>query len=116
MSIPLEYVMRVANPAVAKRLREHAEHRLFFALRRFEPKVRRVAVRVVDENGPRKGVDTRCTIQATLADSSRIVVEAITAWPTASVTRASQRLNEAVRRHFGRMKRTVPHRRVATAM
>lgn len=105
MSIPTEYTMRLATASVDDALREHADRRLFFALRRFSDKVRRVIVRVVDLNGPRKGEDSRCTLQAELSDSSSIVVEATTAWPTASVTLACHRLKEAIRRHVAKTRR-----------
>jgi ribosome-associated translation inhibitor RaiA len=105
MSIPTEYTIRLATENVGDALREHADRRLFFALRRFGDKVRNVAVRIVDLNGPRKGRDSRCTIMAQLSDSSSIVVEATTAWPTASITLACRRLNEAIRRHVAKARR-----------
>jgi hypothetical protein len=38
-------------------LQEYAARRLSFLLRRFEPHIRRITVRVHDLNGPRRGVD-----------------------------------------------------------
>ena len=102
MSFPVHYSIRVPSADVAAPLQEVAGRRLWFALRRFEDKVRRVTVRLTDVNGPRRGIDTRCTIQAELADSSMLVTEATSAWPTAAVTHACRRLNTAMRRHVSR--------------
>ena len=67
--------------------------------------------RLVDENGPRRGVDTRCSITAELVDGRRIFVEASAAWPFTAITRAAHRLNESIRRelerHAGRGRHSV---------
>jgi ribosome hibernation promoting factor len=108
MQEPIEFVIRAARPDTAETVREYAARRLAFALRRFEHRVRHVKVRLVDLNGPRRGVDSRCSITMDLVDGRRIFVDATTAWPFASVTRAVERLNEAVRREF---RRAASHRR-----
>ena len=59
-------------------------------------------MRLVDLNGPRRGVDAHCSITVDLAGARRIFVDATTAWPFASVTRAAHRLGKAVRRELGR--------------
>ena len=79
-------------------LREHAEKRLAFALRRFRDQVRNVRLRFEDVNGPRRGIDARCLVIARLTNGRRLVVEATTAWPSASVTQAVKRLAEVLRR------------------
>lgn len=79
-------------------LREHAQKRLTFALRRFQDQIRHVRLRFEDVNGPRRGVDARCLVIAQLTNGQRLVVEATTAWPTASVTQAAKRLAEVLRR------------------
>ena len=107
MQEPIEVVIRAARPDTAEAVREYAARRLAFALRSFEHRVRRVKVRLVDLNGPRRGVDSRCSITVDLVDGRRIFVDATTAWPFASVTRAAGRLTEAVRREF---RRSASHR------
>lgn len=102
MAFPIRYSIRVPSLDVTVPLQELAGRRLWFALRRFEDKVRRVTVRLIDVNGPRRGIDTRCTIQAELVDSSMLVAEATSAWPTAAITHACRRLNTAMRRHVSR--------------
>ena len=102
MHIPVNFVIRARSASPAATLRAYAERRLSFALRRFENRARHVTVRLADLNGPRRGVDSRCAITLHLLDGRRIVVEATTAWPFASVTHAAKRLNAAVRRELDR--------------
>jgi putative sigma-54 modulation protein len=107
MQEPIEVVIRAARSDTAEAVREYAARRLAFALRSFEHRVRRVKVRLVDLNGPRRGVDSRCSITVDLVGGRRIFVDATTAWPFASVTRAAGRLTETVRREF---RRSASHR------
>ena len=103
MDTSIEFLIRAGQQAeTGDALREFAERRLSFALRRFAHRVRHVMFRLVDENGPRRGVDTRCSITADLVEGRRIFVEANAAWPFASITRAAHRLNESIRRELGR--------------
>lgn len=103
MQAPIEFVVsRTARARTSETLRDYAERRLAFALRRFEDRVRRVKVRLVDLNGPRGGVDSRCSIAIDLVGGRRLFVDATAAWPFASITRAAARLNQAVRRELGR--------------
>jgi ribosome-associated translation inhibitor RaiA len=99
---PIEFVIRASQPDTVDALREYAAHRLSFVLRRFAPRIRRITVRVLDQNGPRRGVDSRCSMTVDLIDGRRIFVNATTAWPFASVTQAVHRLNRAVRRELRR--------------
>ena len=98
----IDFVIRAGQPVSVSALREYANRRLSFALRRFAGRVGHVTVRLVDQNGPRRGVDSRCSITADLVSGGRIFVEARTAWPFASITRAAARLNHAVSREFQR--------------
>jgi putative sigma-54 modulation protein len=102
MQEPIKFVIRAARPDTAETVREYAARRLAFALRRFEHRVRRVKVCLVDLNGPRRGVDSRCSIIVDLVDGRRVFVDATTAWPFESVTRAAGRLNALVRRECSR--------------
>jgi putative sigma-54 modulation protein len=98
----IEVVVRDAQDDMAETLRAYAIRRLSFALRRFEQRVRHVTVRLVDLNGPKRGVDSRCSMTVDFVDGRHIFVDATTAWPFASVTRAAGRLSEALRREFKR--------------
>ena len=108
MQQSIAFVMRPADHHAAGALREHSERRLFFALRRFQHRIRRVTVRIVDLNGPKRGVDSRCAITLDLVDGHRVIAEAVTPWPFASVTRAAGRLNRAVRDLAPRRQRRRP--------
>jgi putative sigma-54 modulation protein len=99
---PIEFVIRAGRPDTIDRLREYAVNRLSFTVRRFEQRIRRLTVRMSDLNGPRRGVDSRCSMMVDLNDGKRIVVNATTAWPFASVTEAASRLSEALRREVSR--------------
>jgi ribosome-associated translation inhibitor RaiA len=100
MDVPIDVVIRAATITDPDTLRTYAERRLAFALRRFEGRARRVLVRLGDINGPRRGVDSRCSITLELRDGRHVEVEGVTAWPFASITLAAKRLSEALRREL----------------
>ena len=100
MSHSIDFVIRTATADTAAKVREHAERRLSFALRRFAHAIRRVKVRLTDLNGPKRGEDTRCSMAVELNDGRRLVVEATTAVPFASVTRAASRLSAMLAREL----------------
>ena len=109
MQVPTDFVIHSGSPDTDPAIRAYAERCLSFALRRFTDRVRHVTVRLVDLNGPRRGIDSRCSFILDLLDGRRIVVEASTAWPFASVKRAAKRLNAVVRRTLERT--AMPSRR-----
>ncbi len=98
----IEFLVRGVHGEATDVLHEYALRRLSFALRRFNHRVRHLTVRLVDENGPRRGVDSRCSIAADLVDGGQLFVEATAAWPFAAITLAAGRLSEALRRHVDR--------------
>lgn len=102
MDLPIEFFVRGARSETTEALREYAARRLSFAVRRFEHRVRHLTVRLVDENGPRRGVDSRCSIKAELIDRGQLFVDATAAWPFSAITGASRRLGEALRRESER--------------
>jgi ribosome-associated translation inhibitor RaiA len=111
MDVPIDFVIRSAGVADPDALRAYSERRLAFALRRFENRARRVLIRLDDTNGPRRGVDSRCGITLQLRDGRHIDVEAVTAWPFASITLAAKRLNESLRRELERAQLSVRRHR-----
>jgi ribosome hibernation promoting factor len=114
MDLPIEIFVRGGRTDATDALHEYARHRLSFAVRRFRHHVRHLTVRLVDENGPRRGVDSRCSIAADLIDGGQLFVEATTAWPFAAITLAAGRLSEALRRHTDRyVARRIVHSSVA---
>ena len=66
MELPIEFSVRSGRPDTIDALRESAARRLTFAVGRFRHRIRRITVRLVDQNGPRRGVDSRCSITAEL--------------------------------------------------
>jgi ribosome-associated translation inhibitor RaiA len=102
MDTEIEFFVRGARSDTIAPLREHAVRRLSSAVRRFTHRVRHLTVRLVDENGPRRGVDARCSITTDLTDGGVLFVEATAAWPFAAITLAAGRLSEALRREADR--------------
>jgi ribosome hibernation promoting factor len=102
MDTQIEFLVRGERSDTTEALREYALRRLSFAVRRFKHRVRHLRVRLVDENGPRRGVDSRCSIAAELADGGHLFVEATAAWPFTAITLAAGRLSEALRRDADR--------------
>jgi|SRR5687767_6501664 len=90
--------MNHIEPEIAPQLRDYTERRLAFAVRRFQQQIRNLRVRLVDLNGPKRGIDARCSVAAELTDGRQVFVAATTAWPFSSVTEAASRLSEALRR------------------
>ncbi len=111
MKVPIDFVFRSASAADPDVLRTYAVRRLVFALRRFEDRARRLVVRLGDTNGPRRGVDSRCSITLQLRDGRHIDVDAVTAWPFASITLAAKRLNETLRRELEKTDLSLRRRR-----
>ena len=98
MDQPIAFLIRGGRPDTVEAFREYATRRLSFALRRFERRIRHLTVRLVDQNGPKRGADARCSITADLAGGGRIFVDATTPWPFASVSSAAHRLGKAISR------------------
>ena len=78
------------------------ERRLSFALSRFGGRVRAVSVSLADLNGPRGGIDKRCSMQARLAPRGSVRVEDTDSELPAAVDRAATRLARAIARALER--------------
>lgn len=98
---------------VSPEVREHIERRLFFALGRFTARLRGVRVRLADVNGPRGGVDKRCTIQVLLPRVAPVIVEEVHEHAPAAVDLAADRAGRAVARKLDRVTDWRRHPRVA---
>ena len=98
MNTPMDFLTRGRRGDAREALREYAQRRISFAVRRFTHRIHHLTVRLTDENGPRRGVDSRCAITADMVDGGRLFVEATAAWPFAAITLAAGRLSEALRR------------------
>lgn len=105
MDLQIDFVARDPQGDTADTVRDFALRRLSFAVRRFRHRLGRVTIRLVDLNGPKRGVDSRCTMTADLVDGRQVFVAATAAWPFAAITQAAARLNEALRRDSSRRTR-----------
>ena len=85
-------------PALAERVR----HRLDLSVGRFSSQIRSVDVRLEDVNGPRGGVDKRCTIALTLRRGTQLRAHADTETVGAAVDQAAHRLARQLARRFDR--------------
>ncbi len=85
-------------------LRDHIDRRLRFALGRFGDKVKHVAVHLVDQNGPKGGVDIRCKIHVQLHPHGALFIEQDDVDPEQAVEVASIRLGQAIRRELDRQR------------
>ena len=79
-------------------LRTHAERRVRFAFASTSDRVRTVVVRLADENGPRGGVDKRCTIRANVPGAQPTVIEHQETDLYVAIDRAADRAGRAVSR------------------
>jgi putative sigma-54 modulation protein len=93
-------------------LRTQAERRVRFALGSTSGGVRSIVMRLADENGPRGGVDKRCTIRANLPGGPPVIIEQQEADLYVAIERAADRAARAVSR---RLEKASAGRREATS-
>lgn len=84
--------------ALTPALSEHTERRLRFALKHAADQVQNVTVRLADVNGPRGGVDKRCSVHVVLAGLPDIVTEDTEADMYIAINRAVDRVGRTVLR------------------
>lgn len=92
-------------------LRTHVERRLRFALGSTSSRMRIVRVRLADENGPRGGVDKRCTIEARIEGAAPVFIRQQDADLYVAIDRAADRAGRAVLR---RLEKQIDERGTAT--
>jgi hypothetical protein len=83
-------------------LQTQLRRRLEFALDRYAHRVQSVDVRVVDENGPKGGVDKRCTVTARLGRMGTVVITDHDSDVVRLVDRVAHRASMATARKLGR--------------
>lgn len=86
-------------------IRAHAAARVAAALRRFGRDIGDVLVRIVDENGARGGIDTRCRVVVTGSRIGVAMVEARAGSARVAVDGAAPRLSRLVARQLDRVRR-----------
>lgn len=85
-------------------LREHTARRLQFALGWAGHYIRKVSVRLSDENGPRGGEDKRCRIRVDFSGAQEVVVEDTETDLYVAIDRAVDRAGRAVTRRLERQR------------
>lgn len=88
-----------------KQLREHARHRLQFALGRFAHGVSTVRVHLADVNGPRGGTDKLCRIVVQMKQHSQVVIQELGQDMQQVIDRVADRVHQNVSRQLGRINR-----------
>lgn len=84
---------------LAREARRSIEQRLRRALQPFGPRIERATIRFEDVNGPRHGVDLRCSVKVVFSGTDSIVVEQQGTSVLESVRRIMPRVGRVVRRH-----------------
>lgn len=92
-------------------LRNHCERRLRFALGPASSRLRSVAIRLTDVNGPRGGVDKCCTIRALVPGAPPVVIAQYETDIYVAIDRAADRAARSLARRTQRIwrgRRSVP--------
>lgn len=83
-------------------LAEHVRRRLGFVLTHHSDRIKRVRVRIGDENGPRGGIDKFCRIQVSLVDAPVAAIAEVGTDLYAAIDRAAGRVGRVVVKHLDR--------------
>lgn len=94
----MRFALTGKNVALPNDLRDLIERRFDFALSRFSDMVDRVNVAVVDENGPKGGVDKMCRVLVHIRGLEDVKVIERDADVPAAASRAAERVGRAVAR------------------
>jgi putative sigma-54 modulation protein len=70
----MDLLLRTHNIEVTEAVKEHIHRRFWFALDRFEARIKKVRVYLMDLNGPRQGVDKLCQVTVLLRGLGRVTV------------------------------------------
>lgn len=81
-------------------LADHTQRRLRFALKHATDRVQQVTVRLADINGPRGGVDKRCSVHLVMNGIPDIVTEDTEADMYVAINRAVDRVGRTVLRRM----------------
>lgn len=90
------------NKLLNNDLRELCERRLDFALSRFESSIKNIDLVIVDENGPRGGIDKACRICISLHRANDIIINEKASDVATCVSGIAERASRAVARAMER--------------
>jgi putative sigma-54 modulation protein len=94
--------IETSNFPLTEALHSYAERRLRSAVTRCGERIRKVAMRLSDVNGPRGGADKRCRLQAVLAGLPDVVIEDTQADLYVAIDRATGRARRSLVRRIKR--------------
>ncbi len=94
--------VRGTNIDLQPALGAYAERRMHTALDRFARRVLRVTIRLIDTNGPKKGVDKRVQVSVDIPRAKPMLVEELHPDPYAAIDSAADRVARVVAEHFAR--------------
>jgi ribosome-associated translation inhibitor RaiA len=97
----VELEIRISSIDSHGALQAYVRRRVGFALGRFSPSIRRVAVRVTEVSAVHGGVDTECRIAVRLFRMGRIALIERAADLHAAIDRGIERLQRTVARRMG---------------
>jgi putative sigma-54 modulation protein len=114
----MQIQVRAHNVPLPHELDELAERRLSFALGRFDNRIARIQVRLIDVNGPKSGLDKACHVLIKLHYANELVVECVDSTWEAAICSAADRAGSAVQRELERRRenRRLPMDQAALAI
>lgn len=114
----MQIQVRGHNVQVPPLLVELAERRLSFALGRFDNRIARIQIRLLDVNGPKSGLDKACHVLIKLHYANELVVECLDSSWEAAICSAADRAGSAVQRELDRRRenRRLPMDQAAVAL
>ncbi len=98
----MKIVFQQGKAAVLPAAKDAILERIRFALGRFSHRIRTLRIDFDDINGPRGGIDKRCTIEAVLDHRGPIVVAVMDGDVVVAGTRAARRIARRVSDQFER--------------
>ncbi len=104
--------VRSVHMEMTEAIHQHTMERFAFINQRFEHMIRSVSIRLVDDNGPRKGPDKVCKVIATLRNSTQVVVEQMGSDLYNAIDTAAGRFKQVLSRRTNRLPKS--HRRDRT--
>lgn len=88
---------------ISDTMKTFIERRVRFALGRFDEHVKTVRVTLEDTNGPKGGIDKRCTIRVEAKDVEPVIVEERDQKFYPAITRAAERAHRAIAKEVDRL-------------
>jgi ribosome-associated translation inhibitor RaiA len=85
-------------------IKQHTNHRLHSVLERYSERVKRVVVRMGDNNGPRGGEDKYCVMQIYLKDAKPVLIRESGSDLYSVITRVTSRVGRAIARRACKVK------------